>query len=239
MMKIRRFNNHGIKRLGEFLDSFSTDSPQEYPTKILTDKETSEDIEKNIEIEAIAFKNRYEAAKYFFELFRDSGIKNIDRDRGLWAWLSLFYFDQLCPMDNNRQRKTGEQARWIPVIDNYRKYYRHLLAGPYRIYRAHRDAPERATILLCGPLHKPGEIVEQLAARLELITNPAVVETATMLYFDRASRQPRKGAAAKINGGARRFAEVLDQFDVTWDLYSMQSSDLIRMLPREFDKFRR
>jgi hypothetical protein len=44
---------------------------------------------------------------------------------------------------------------------------------------------------------------------------------------------PRGGA-----GCARRLADVLKQFDVTWDLYAMTTDGLLGLLPGEFDRFR-
>src|SRR5262249_16830000 len=114
----------------------------------------------------------------------------------------------------------------------------HLLAGPYRIYRAHRDNPQRALVLLCGPLDRPGDIVEQFASRQELVTNPTVIESATRLYVDPATNRPRRGAGGKSAGSARRLADVLEQFDVTWDLYTLTPDGLLTLLPHEFDRFR-
>jgi hypothetical protein len=68
-------------------------------------------------------------------------------------------------------RKPGERARHIPDATNFLRYYRHLLAGPWRTYRTHRDDPGRARVVLCQPLHTPGDLVEQLASRQELVTN--------------------------------------------------------------------
>ena len=75
-------------------------------------------------------------------------------------------------------RKPGALARHIPEPGNFQRYYRHLLAGPYRIYRAHRDDPQRALALLCQPLDSPGDVVEQLASRQELVTNRGIMELA-------------------------------------------------------------
>ena len=36
---------------------------------------------------------------------------------------------------------------------------------------------------------------------------------------------------------ARRLADVLLQFDVTWDLYAMKANNLLELLPKEFKKF--
>jgi hypothetical protein len=206
--------------------------------EILTDPLTSEELGCQVHIEEQTFASRFEAAGYLDEKFAASGLKGVERDRGLWAWLSLFYFDQLCPADGHGRRKPGELARWVPEVTNYQRYYRHLLAGPYRIYRAHRDDPERALALLCNPLDRPGDIVEQLASRQEIVTNRAVIQSATRLYIDPSTRKPRRGAGGKGGGSARRLADVLNQFDVTWDLYAMNPDGLIQLLPAEFNRFK-
>lgn len=237
-MRLRRLNEAGMRHLQEFLDSLTTDEPQEYPEWVLTDDSTSEPVGAEVDVERVIFNCRYDAAEYLHRKLADSEIPDLEREKGIWAWLSLFYFDQLCPADTDGKRKPHENARWIPAIGNFRKYYRHLLAGPYRIYHTHRDAPARALSLLCTPVHRPGDIVEQLLSRQELVTNPAVMEAATALYVNHSDRSPKRGASGRGPGSARRLAQVLDQFAVTWDLHSMEHEDLLTMLPREFDRFR-
>ena len=236
-MIIKRFNQLGIERFNDFMDSLTGAEPLSVPYSILQDPHTTEDLPRAIEIHVRSFANRLEAAKFLYDLFAKSGIPEVERDRGIWAWLSLYFFDQLCPVDKSGKRKPGDRARWIPATSNFRKYYRHLLAGPYRIYRTHRDNPDRALALLSEPLSKPGEIAEQISARQELVTNRAIVELATNLYIDRATLRRKPGAAGKGPGSARRLVGVLQQFDVTWNLYTMRASDLMRMMPAEFSKF--
>lgn len=236
-MHIRRLNKEGLKRTEEFLNLLKSGTPAPYPKESLTEPATSEDIGAEIAIENRKFANRLEAAEYLYSLFSGSTLVNIENDKGLWAWLALFYFNQLCPQDREGVRDPKDLARWIPETGNFRKYYRHLLAGPYRIYRLYRDNPGLAMILLCQPIYKPGEIVEQILARQEMITNRAVVEAATMLYYEKKSNGPRRGASGKGPGSSRRLIDILNQFDVTWDLYSLNSSDIISMLPEEFKKF--
>lgn len=237
-MMLRKLNEAGVQKFSEFLDSLTVDPSVEIPKPLLIDQVTSENLSVAIEIEERVFLSRFEVAVHLDEKLSNSGLTDVEKDKGLWSWLSLFYFDQLCSVDSSGKRKPGERARWIPDVYNFRKYYRHLLVGPYRIYRAHRDDPERAIALLCGPINQPGDIAEQLASRQELVTNKGVMETAKKLYIDLKTLQPRRGAAGKGGGSARRFAEVLNQFDVTWDLYAMNASDLLTMLPKEFDRFR-
>jgi hypothetical protein len=238
MMKVRRFNSEGIKKIGEFLDSLNAERPIELPEHFLADPEFSELVKPEVEIEQQIFKDRFDAADYMNKQFGNIGIEDLLHDRGIWSWLAIFYFDQLCPISGSGKRKPGAQPRWIPVVGDFRTYYRHLLAGPFRIFRAHRNDPERVRVLLCNPLHSPGEIAEQLASRQELVTNPSVMEVATQLYLNPETRKPKRGAASKNKGGtARRLAEVLNQFDLTWDLYFMSPEALLNMLPAEFERF--
>ncbi len=236
-MILRRLNEKGLGEFSLFLDSLVGDDPSETPKTLLEDHGMSDPLEILIDIEPQDFDTRYKAAEYLFNALSTLDNSEVERDKGLWAWLSLFFFEKLCTVDTSGLRKPGARAKWIPETGDFRRYYRHLLAGPYLIYRAHRDNPKRALVLLCGRLDRPGEIVEQLASRQEIITNQAIIETATKLYIDTKTGQPKTGAAGKGGGSARRFAEILNQFDVTWDLSVMESEDILNMLPKEFDKF--
>jgi len=236
-MKIRRLNEQGIANFETFIYSFESEQIQNIPYNMLSDDSMTESLGIDIEIKNIIFRTRFNAAEYLYTLFEKSGLKSVESDRGLWSWLSLFYFEQLCPGKGKTRQKPGNIARWIPATRNFRRYYRHLLAGPYRIYRTHRDNPERAMILLCGPLSAPGDIVEQLASRQEIITNKGIVETATLLYYDKKSGKPKRGAAGKGAGSCRRLVSLMGQLDLTWDLYTMTSTEILSMLAGEFNIF--
>lgn len=236
-MNVRRLTAKGIEHFSAFLDSLNTPAPQGLPTWLLDNNETSSGLEIEIDVQLTVFASRFELAKYVDSKLTESGLKNIERDVALWAWLTLFYFDQLCPVEKDGSRKPGERARYIPAVEDYRKYYRHLVAGPYSIYRAHRDDPARVLAVLAGPVDKPGDIAEQLASRQEIVTNKAAMALATNLYIDSATQKAKKGAAGRGPGSARRFADVLNQFDLTWDLYAMQMTAMLQMMPSEFKRF--
>jgi hypothetical protein len=237
-MKVCRLTAKGIGQFGAFLDSLNTPVPQGIPTWLLSNDESSSALELDIDVQAIVFQSRFELAKYLDSKLTDSGLKNLERDVALWTWLSLYYFDQLCPVQPDGTRKPGERARYIPAVNDYRKYYRHLVAGPYSIYRAHRDEPGRVLAVLTGPVDKPGDIAEQLASRQEIVTNKAAMALATNLYVDSTTQKAKKGAAGRGPGSARRFADVLNQFDLTWDLYAMQMHAIRHMMPPEFTRFK-
>jgi len=237
MMKLRRLNESGIERFSVFLDSLTGDDPSPYPHELLTDPKATEEAKPPIEIESWKFRNRFEAAEYLFNLFKDSGLSGLHRDRGLWDWLALFYFDQLCPEDTNGRRWPGERARYL-FHSSSRRYYKHLLAGPYMVYRLHAKKPEILKALLCGPLNEISDVYKEIVERHILITNPAIVEAVNRLYYDPERECLKKRVARNSPGGARRFAQVLLQFDCTWDLYSLSPKDIISLLPQEFDRFK-
>lgn len=239
-MKVRRLNSAGIEHFERFLDSLTEAVPSAVPLTALTAPETSESLGVDLEVEHRAFASRMDLGSYLFKKLNVSGLLDIDADRGLWAWLAMFYFESLCPADRVGRRTPGSRARWILDPNNFRRYYRHLLAGPYRIVRAYSDCPETAMCILCGPPDKPGDVVEQIASRQELITNRAFMAAATKLYYDSRSGMLKRGSADKKGrGGARRLAAVLQQFDVTYDLYTLDADELSQLLPKEFDRFLR
>jgi hypothetical protein len=53
------------------------------------------------------------------------------------------------------------------------------------------------------------------------------------MYFERDSGTLKRGAGAN----ARRLAEVLMQYDVTYDFATISADRLIGMLPGEFQRF--
>ena len=236
-MKAGRLNAGGLAIFAGWLETLKQGGSVQAPTSLLANPETTEALAVAVEVEQRTFANRFEAAEYLFTRFTTAGLTDVDNDGGLWAWLSLFYFDSVCPAGKGGVRKPGAQPRHIPELGNFQRYYRHLLGGPYRIYRAHRDDPKSALALLCQPLETPGDVVEQLASRQELVTNRGIVALATKLYFDNSTQKLKRGAGGKSGGSARRLTDVIEQFDLTWDLYASTGDELAAVMPKEFAKF--
>lgn len=237
-MKLRRFNDNGLAEFREKLLAMKTDPTLEPPWHLLDDARFTAPAAIGSDVERTALTTRMEAAVAMNALLGDRPPPGTDRNTGLWSWLALFHFDSICPPDEMGRRKVGAAHRYILEGANHKTYYRHLLLGPYLILRAHRDEPERAIVLLCQPPGAPGDIVEQLASRQEIVTNPVMMRVATELYYDPATGSPRRGASSKNRGSARRLAEVTDQFDVTWDLFAVPWHSLLAKLPAEFNRFR-
>lgn len=231
MAAIRSLNNAGLQALREFLADLRQDPTAAPPVGILTDPAFSERFAVDVEVEHRLFASRFEAGEYLYEVFRTAGVLAVDRDKGVWAWLALFYFDALCPESRGR-RSPGEDARWIPDL-RPRRYFRHLLVAPYAIYRAYALHPQEAMILLCQPLHRPGTYPAELTSRKDLLTSHAVIGAATRLYYDPKTGKPRrKGQSRTAPGNLARFIAIVTQLDVTWDLHSLTADALLWRLPQ-------
>ncbi len=119
------------------------------------------------------------------------------------------------------------------ILDNsFRYYYKHLLAGPFQTYMTYGN---KARLILHGAVHISNDIYLKLAERQNFITNPSIVGVADALYFDQDKNKPKQGAQSKTRGGSLlRLINVLQQLELTFDLYSMSSEEILQLLPEEF-----
>lgn len=236
-MKLRKFNEAGLQQFSDYLTALGADPTALVPISLLTDPAATVELHPAVDVEHEKFASRFECARYLDNVLGLVSPQDF-RDSGLWSWMSLFFFEQVCPPKNG-MRFPGERARHIPQMSNFQRFYRHLLFNPLIIYRAHFDHVEEVMGLLANPVSSPGDISEQLASRQELITNKGVLGLATKLYFDPKSRKLKRGAGGKSAGSPRRLADFLNQVDLTFDLYAMQENDLVPILPREFERFKK
>ncbi|MDQ6812798.1 MAG: hypothetical protein M3040_03520, partial [Bacteroidota bacterium] len=188
-----------------------------------------------INLEKVEYKNKNELIPYIVEKLNLQGNKHIYFDKGLWTWLSAFYFDNICPVDGNGKRKVKETAFYV-LRDpkNYTKFYRHLLAYPSRIFSA---LDESSKIFLIGNFSKRGEITEQFGAYQEIALNKGILDAANIMYWDVNTEKLKKGAAGKGAGSARRLVRIIRQYQLTYDLNSMGGNEIVTILPNEFSKW--
>lgn len=230
-MKLRTLTEQGIQKFRAYLQCLREGEILDPPTELLTDEKYSAPVPEQIDLEDVKFADKREAAIYLSGRLGTVKMPGTDSNSGLWSWLSLFYFEQLCPADSTGRRFPGEDYRHI-LSPDFRHYYRHLLAGPYRIFRNH---PASARALLSGSISRLGDFTEQIASRLEFVSNPGLIATLDSLYFNGKDERIKSGSTnRKRPGTLRRFVDVIQQFELTYDLYSMTSTDILGLLPKEF-----
>jgi hypothetical protein len=233
---VRVLNEKGLQTFSRYLADLREASTGRPPWEILTDPGQSGRFREDLEVERCAFKDKPGMAKYLHEKFSLFPPSQVESNVGLWSWLSLYYFEQVCPLNPSGKRTPGQDCRHILDVD-FRRYYRHLLNGPYSVYRMHG---ERAPLLLYGPLDKISNYYEQLSCRQGFVTNRGVIEAANLLYFNPRTGRPKYGPGGTGGkpGTLLRFIDMVQQLDLTHDLYSMTGEEVLSLLPPEFDEWR-
>lgn len=241
MRRARVLRPEGVAAFASYLDGLRSAPALPPPLHLLDHPEHSAAFTPTVQIDPVRwFESRLDAGQYLVHLFAPVDRSKIDHNAGLWSWLSLLYFDQLCPPTDGVRAPKRAYAYILPPlgdVDHHRHYYRHRLAGPYRIARLH---PGSARTLLSGHVSKFDDYNEQIASRQEFITNSGIVSALDLLYFDEERNRPKRGAAANTRkpGTLRRFVDVIQQLELTYDLYSMDGAEILDILPLEFGRWK-
>ncbi|HVS30734.1 MAG TPA: hypothetical protein VMS98_04680 [Thermoanaerobaculia bacterium] len=225
MTALRRLNVKGIAAFRQYLASIRAGSEFQSSPALLYVDDYSVAIKPRVDIEAREFSSKMEAAKYLTGVLTD-----VTLDTALWSWLALFYFDQLAPVRTDDKRRPREDYHYIPADQ---RPERHLLAGPYKLYRLHG---EHARVLLHPPVHQHGRFIFDLDYRRDLLTNRGLIQVVDDLYWNPETKRPRRGATSDDRPGSlRRLIAVVQQFELNYDLYGMSAEEIRALLPAEFD----
>ena len=168
-------------------------------------------------------------------LLADQDHQTVSFDRGLWSWLAAFYFEQLCPRDEEGNRTMRKE--YVYALSESRIYYRHLVRTPWFLVKTHGDCCRFLLIARDGdpaPLSRQSYLLDQLAARQFVISSPSLIGVAARLYSDARTGQPTRGAGAKGSGSPRRLALIANQLSLTYDIHDMPVDRLLKILPEEF-----
>lgn len=240
MTVLTRFNEKGILEFENRIQELRASNNWIPFDDILSNQallESFDDIEVSL---PAAFDDRYECGKFFYDFFSryKSELKKHSlepqTDIGLWSWLSAMMGKWLASVDTGKIT-IGENSRWVFMPNNYDRFYRHLLAGPFLIFQGLGDDVNLARILLFNSVLKPNTAyVEQIASRPEFMQNRGALTLIDGLYFDHETNQPKKKNTS--GGDIRRLGVVYNQLARTWDLADMDVEEIRKLLPKEFSQ---
>jgi hypothetical protein len=237
------FNEQGLGAMRTFFAGLGQEVPNSPPSVDLTSDVLAIPLPVEVEVpDRIAAASRYDLAIQLVKLLApllEAGHRGLQDDPRLWSWLAMAWFRDLCPRDSQGRSKPGEIARWILTTKGAgARYFRHLLYGPYRVYRD-SASPDGTQALLCDPIQSIGRLYYQLTSRIDLVRSDAVVGLTTRLYYDAKKQRLRpRSTGRETPGGIFRLVAVLNQLERTFDFFSLDPSHILRLLPPEFDRFR-
>ncbi len=237
MAVIRVLTDRGTELFRDYIMEVKVDSKKSPPVDKLSRLPWSSEFTPRIELDSLSVTTRMELSKYLVDLFEANSVdrKDILDNPGMWSWLALLWFDDLCPVESNGSRKVRETSRYV-CSSHYTDYYRHLVAASWDIYYLHR---ENSRLFLWTPLYIHNDFIEQLASRQNVITNKTLIEVFDRLYWDLKSDRPKSGAQSRDRlGNFRRLRSFIQQVELTYDLHAMSTRDILALLPGEYDPWK-
>lgn len=234
-MKLRKLNKSGIKEFERFIENLRNGGKQNTPDYLLTDPSTSEIMEFELDLEKGSFSNRYELGIYLVEKLKGTDVQKLMGNSGFWTALALFWFDQLCPLKADGSRKPSMVYNYI-LSENYNHRPRHAIFTTWQLVDLYG---EHSRYLLSRELPVRGELIEQLMARQYFLSCTGIMQAASTLYYDPERKTFKKGSAGRTSAGCvYRFVSWLQQLEINYDLFSISSDDLIKLMPKEFERFK-
>ena len=114
------------------------------------------------------------------------------------------------------------------------------MMGAYLVYTVYGWGDELSKLLLQTALSVESHFHHQIATRQSFITNRGIMEALHILYYNDLENKPKRGPIMNKNapGSLYRFVNVIQQLDVTYDLYSMSGPEIVSLLPKEFDHWK-
>jgi hypothetical protein len=237
MAAIRVLTDRGMELFRNYILEVKDDPQKPPPISRLSQKPWSSEFSTHIEVESLSVTTRIQLGKYLVELFQVQGVdrRDILNNPGMWSWLALLWFDNLCPVQSDGARKVLETSHYV-CSSHYTDYYRHLVAASWDIYYLHREI---SRLFLWTPLYIHNDFVEQLASRQNIITKKALIEVFDHLYWDPKSDRPKSGAQNRDKpGNFRRLQLFIQQVELTYDLHTMSVGEIIALLPSEYDSWK-
>ena len=235
MQKVRCLTARGIDEFARYLDQLRRDRDLSPPVEILVDPSYSAPCALgNVFVESRGFASRREFAEYINQRFLEAGVIVDADESGIWEWLSLFYFDAVCPITRDGSRKPGVDGRHLLGDPEALRRHRHLLRGPYMLWHRYNGSPTgELDLLLCDELPKHKIAATNLGERARLMASKGALVAASRLYVDPASGRPKKGYSKEENG-LRAFCKFLKNLPECFDLSGMSADTIIALLPESF-----
>src|SRR5581483_8932842 len=240
--EVRTFTNEGLDIFRAWLDRAEKTVPKRWtseppPTDILFDNRYSRPLGFPGALVQRPFTRKYDLG---MEVCRALGRENIERLLNIpnvWPWLSLYFHESTFPRDKTGRWFTGERSRHVIQTIYGRKQdqsHRHLVKSAVtNVYRFDQYA-----VVLMGSEIGQSKIEEQVMSRRvdqPLAYHKEFVKTLYRLYWDAEADDLKAGARGEGPGSIMHMIDLLTQFDLTFDISSLQVEDFIRLLPRDFD----
>jgi hypothetical protein len=239
-LKLRTLTTSGTEAFQLWLQERSAGALP--PDELLTGEgltERSIDVEVDL---ARSFANRFEFGQYMTDLLGKQNVRSLlsHEHDGMWNWITVAYFGQF-------GKKVSKPWHYVVTRRGHSGSlaYRHLARTSFEMFWRHR---QDSLVMLNVDMATWGDMSEQLTSRQDVAYHHGYVRTATALYMENG--QLRRGAASRVppaskrrpgdkrgRGAAARLALAVRRLCRTYDTHTLETGQMIGLLPREFAPF--
>jgi hypothetical protein len=233
-MILRQFNQAGIDAFGRYLAACKEDPTLPQPDGLLDEPSLTVATNPSISIDRRPIPTKADAAAFLDALLAPIPEQDLISNAGLWTWLTLFCFDDVCPVSNGR-RRVKSVAFYVFEPKNSQRAYYHLLFVPWRVLRL---APAHSRLFLSGPVSVQDEVTREVMKRLYMTRIPCMFEVLDRLYWDERRSRARRGIVPREKAAPgdlrNRLPIRIRQLEMTYDLQSLNADQMIELLGAEF-----
>ena len=238
---VRELTSEGLSVAQRYLKGVRENGWTPLPGGLLTDDAYAQPAASAVYVESHRFAGKREAGQYLAERLGPLGATRIAENAPLWSWLGMFYLDETT-RGGGGAVQYAEIAHLIdPAKHNRLDRSHHRLKMAYDIWTLHG---EDAWWLLDQPVGSMGQFTLRIVQAPELFRSRELVRLVLSLYVDASTGAMRPGTRGQDlrsapAGSLPRLFNALAQLSMTYDVYgSMTSSQVLDLLPSEFDRFR-
>lgn len=243
-VRVRSLNSSGCSVFLSWLNGPSGPPPRE----VLTGTATSEALDAEYWVNPdVVLATSFEVGEYLHkEVLKDVEDRHsLLASPGIWAWLSLVLIDNLISRGGKNKGRPLAAPHYIDT--GPRLVYRLIARTAWDLVGVHGAA---ARVALGSKTTPWGEMAEQMTSSQEVYAHPSVWPVACQLYLDeegsvrrgattqrdkRARRDPKSQAGL---GGVRRLPRTFKQFDRTYNMRFMPVSEIVALLPAEYQRWK-
>jgi len=231
---VRRFNESGVKEFTQRLESLRSGEAAVIGDSLILDPKWSSPTDPLVMIEQHHFTTKRGIAEYLYPRLRPVLDATGGQDSGLWAWLSTFFWDSVCPQSADGKRKVLSPYHYVFGYTNEQNSKKHLIAMAVKLYAA---APE-SRLLLHTPCYSATKIAESVSTRLSFMRLPGLLQLLDRLYWDENKGRPKPNVADPrvVHPGDldSRLPSRIRQLELTYDLTDLTADQLLNLLGDEF-----
>lgn len=240
-LRLCEMTDDGVKVCRDYFAELRLGHQINFPETVLLDPQFSKPVVPEILVGQDRFATKRDAGMYLHHRLKVLDHQRVIGNYPLWSWLGMFYFETMSERNTHGDVLLQRRPDYAHVIDlndvsQTRDAHAHRLMLSYELFTYHG---EKAWWMLEQPVYAYPGLIQRVIRSPERFRSTGVIELVHLLYVDPRTRQVSRRASEQnsgdLPGGLLRLNVILDQLSVNYDVYGMSASQILDLLPDEFE----